>query len=74
MQKWEYCAISGLRLAQNFSINHPYLTSFNINNPSGYTSTRLEKTRVEDERMVVAKTIAKLGEDGWELVSATQDS
>jgi hypothetical protein len=52
-----------------FNTNLPFLTYFNLDTPIGYTSTKLSRTSSESEPTVVAKTIAKLGENGWELVS-----
>lgn len=70
MQKWEYCVIKGVETESVFRTLYPYLTKFTIDDPKGYTVQKLEKTSSEPEETVVAKTIAKLGIDGWEMVNA----
>ncbi|MFH2040104.1 MAG: hypothetical protein ABIJ65_11790 [Chloroflexota bacterium] len=62
MQKWEYCAITGiLHSGRNLSLNYPAIWRF--------TKTGWDKTDIKgDEMNLVAKNIAELGEQGWEMV------
>jgi len=69
MTRWEYCVISGIATGIGLSTYYPYLIHFTPDG-RGYASTHLEKTPSDSEIAVVAKTIAKLGENGWEMVSA----
>ena len=68
MTKWEYCAVSGIVRGGD-----TYLSCLIRFTPDGVVRTRLKKTRSESEQTVVAQTIAKLGEDGWEMVSAVSE-
>jgi hypothetical protein len=64
MQKWEYCAIVGIRRADD-GLN-PYRPGIWHFTELGIQSTRIEKPEADE----VAKTIAQLGEQGWEMVGA----
>lgn len=67
MTRWEYCVVTGIGTRANIGTYMPYLIRFTR---SGYDRTHLKKTRHAGEREVVARTIAELGADGWELVGA----
>ena len=67
MTRWEYCAVSGISTGGHILTHYPYLIRFP---PDGPEATHLKGTRDRKERDVVAQTIAELGENGWELVSA----
>lgn len=63
MAKWEYCAVVGLRLRIG---NRDMDTSW----PSvwHFTKEGLKKTEIKgDEKTELAKAIATLGEEGWEM-------
>jgi hypothetical protein len=64
MQKWEYCAVVGVR-----RFNHKLDPSF----PGvwHFTELGIQATQIKGpEADEVAKTIAQLGEQGWEMVGA----
>jgi hypothetical protein len=64
MQKWEYCAIVGMAgSGRNLVPYYPALWYFDS---SGFHATEIKG----DELQIVAQTIAKLGEEGWEMVGA----
>ena len=66
MQKWEYCAIGSI--GSGFStLSHPHILNF--------TELGIEEIRInKPESNEVAKNIAKLGEQGWEMVGAGNTS
>ena len=64
MTKWEYCAVVGIsskggRLLEPY---HPAIWSFT---PRGYEVVQI----TGQEAAEVAKIIAHLGEEGWEMVA-----
>jgi len=62
MQKWEYCALVGMaKHTRNLNPHYPALWYFT---PDGYKIVEIKGA----EYSGVAATIAKLGEDGWEMV------
>lgn len=64
MQKWEYCAVVGIgSITGSLVPSHPYTWHFT---KIGVRSTKIAKPEVDG----VAKAIAELGEQGWELVGA----
>ena len=61
--KWEYCAITRAAVSASLPRGSYTLTYFRT---SGADSTSIEETATD--RGALARTIAKLGDDGWELV------
>ncbi len=62
MQKWEYCVVIGIRQAGTDL--WPYSPSIWNFSASGIQTTRINKPEAGE----LAKTIAYLGEQGWEMV------
>jgi hypothetical protein len=62
MQKWEYCAIIGMRSTLR-DLNPAYPALWHFSN-EGYGSTPIKGYEAAE----VAKTIAELGEQGWEMI------
>ena len=67
MQKWEYCAISGIGGARNLNTTEPGIWNFTMDGIQDFAINRPEKNEV-------AKEIAKLGEQGWEMVGTGNTS
>ena len=66
MQKWEYCAISGITTYYGrLGANGTALWHFTEN---GIADSEIEALNLDDYYNGVAKTIAQLGEQGWEMV------
>ena len=66
MQKWEYCAIVGIKRDDlDFRGYHPRIWRF-IGN--GIEITRIDENTVSEDTTELAKSIAQLGEQGWEMV------
>jgi len=78
MQKWEYCVITGLLVdvPSGFHTHHPKLNYFSSNgrliedlgNPGKLQ--RPKGFEQMDEIEYTASVIARLGNEGWEMVSA----
>ena len=70
MQKWEYCIITGVKINSTgrFDGKSPRLYFFALNGVPVETERPKELEKVGDNRYI-ANTIAKLGFDGWEMVS-----
>jgi len=68
MQKWEYCAIV------NISTNNEKLSTY-YPGIWHFTDLGIQVSRIHSpEADEVAKTIAQLGEQGWEMVGAGNTS
>ncbi len=66
MQKWEYCAIVGVRrLDRKLDPDYPAFWSFTVN---GVQSSDIRGA----EAVEVAKRIAQLGEEGWEMIGGSE--
>lgn len=72
MQKWEYCVIAGIKRDRlEFRGFYSVLWHF--------TSNRIEETKIGKENISenaaeVARTIAQLGEQGWEMTGIGQSN
>ena len=64
MQKWEYCAIVGI--SRNNEKLFPYYPGIWHFTDLGIQASRIHSPEADE----VAKTIAQLGEQGWEMVGA----
>jgi hypothetical protein len=65
-QKWEYCAIVDFeRRQKGFSLSSPYVTVAVVRYFPNNTE-EIEGASVDD---ALANALAKLGDDGWELVA-----
>jgi hypothetical protein len=73
MQKWEYCAVVGLRRSGNNTAT-TYFPSIEYYTSAGMhvVEVRAQDKREEITRM--AQAIAQLGEDGWEMVGCGNNS
>jgi len=68
MQKWGYCYISGIKAGLHFETSYPRIVSFDSTEPHVKVE-ELRKKPDHEEVFVVADAIARLGEEGWEMVS-----
>lgn len=72
--KWEYCAINAVYSAREFgrgsgkAVVHHFLTS-GIKEEIIELSPDIGRKYGDLEQEVLAKAIAKLGEDGWEMIA-----
>jgi len=70
MPKWEYCVLTGIK-GSNFYPHYPRLQRFTLD---GYGLEDMvdfgKRPKGLTELTAVAQAIARLGEDGWEMVSA----
>lgn len=64
MQKWEYCTVGPIK--GNLEGHYPRLV---ILSESGMVVTKILGIRGLSEDQILAQTIARLGGEGWELVS-----
>jgi hypothetical protein len=63
-QKWEYCAITGIKwLQKGFSLSAPHVPAAVVR----YFPNTLEEVEGANEEDALANAFARLGEDGWEL-------
>jgi hypothetical protein len=75
MQKWEYCVITGVTF-QNMGIsgNHPILEYFSINgiekseDLGDKAASKRPNLKNISEGGYIASVIARLGNEGWEMV------
>jgi hypothetical protein len=68
MDKWEYCAVVGIRAqAAGHSID-PHLPAVWYFTTKGLQISEIHGREADE----IAKTVAQLGEDGWEMVAATE--
>ena len=65
MPKWQYCAVIGLRQAPGSRKLEPFFPAIWYFTPNGLQIVEIKGNEEEE----LAKAIAKLGEEGWELVS-----
>lgn len=68
MSKWEYCAVGPIKNQPRDELkgNHPNLYLFT---KDGLSTTKLEESLSgKGKRDDIAKIIAKLGLEGWEMV------
>ena len=72
MSQWEYCVITGISFGAGFSTHYPHLICFTPDE-DGWATTYFDKPRGESEVDRTARTIAKLGEEGWEMVGVACD-
>ena len=67
MTRWEYCAVKGL--SSQMRNLHPTFPAMWYFGSEGVQSLDLKGNEADE----VAYTIAKLGEEGWEMVGCGQD-
>jgi hypothetical protein len=65
MQKWEYCIVTGVVPWSGGVDSEDHLQRFGADSPE---ITYFRHTMGERRPQVVAQTIARLGEEGWEMV------
>jgi hypothetical protein len=66
MPKWEYCAIVGVSRASNSPL-YPRWPQWVQFTSQGHLAAKIGSSE-KDELAELAKTIARLGEEGWEMV------
>ena len=74
-KRWEYCVLTGgLGGINGFDTSYPKLTYFNLNGIARVddlgnrdSQNRPKEFRDVDEADYTAATIARLGEEGWEM-------
>lgn len=64
MQKWEYCAISGL---QGLQTSYPRMYLFTHNGMEIVADFK-KRPKGVPERDAVGQLIARLGDEGWEMI------
>lgn len=64
-QKWEYCAVGPVKVSQTLEGHYPWMINFKN---EGLYANRIQKQGQLNERDILAQTIAKLGDEGWEMV------
>jgi hypothetical protein len=67
---WEYCALLGTGTSKRELGSTIYYTIIRYYQPSGWRTETIEMTDYGDgpyDEKVVAKAIAKLGSEGWEM-------
>jgi hypothetical protein len=67
---WEYCALSGTGLYRKDLGSTIFYTTIRYYHPSGWRTETIEMTDYGEgpyDEKVVAKAIAKLGSEGWEI-------
>ena len=72
MQKWEYCYLEGVYLmsGRGFSAEYPIKRTFTTKPPYLIKEDLWDLQRSRKERIFgIAELIAKMGREGWELVS-----
>lgn len=76
MKRWEYCYISGVTpTTDGFGSMYPKKRTFISKDPYLIKDElALDNKHHNEEVLGVAEAIAKLGEDGWEMVGAVCDS
>ena len=83
MQKWEYCAIVGIGASGNgTTLTTRYPGVFNFTDKGSHITEirdifkdkKHPEIEEETERRQVAKAIAKLGDEGWEMVGTGNTS
>jgi hypothetical protein len=73
MQKWDYCVIRGIHNASNeWRVIYPRLYVFTERGAELVTDFQKREITVS-EHGAVAQAIARLGEDGWEMVGSAND-
>ncbi len=66
MQKWEYCMIGPIKSTITGPEGYyPYTVHLT---DKGLAKTRIEGAGILSEISILAQTVAKLGEEGWEMV------
>lgn len=73
MAKWEYCAVVGLRRSGNNTVTS-YYPSVEYFTAKGVQTVPIRGDTREDEIASLARTIAQLGEEGWEMVGCGNNS
>ena len=70
MQKWEYCTISGIRHRVGDKDEKSFLVASYLYRftDSGLGMEKLAAPKGTASQNYVAATIARMGDDGWELV------
>ena len=63
MQKWEYCVVGPIK--QNFMGYYPQITFFTS---EGEQTKSISDEKGMSETEILARTLASLGNDGWEMV------
>jgi hypothetical protein len=66
MQKWEYCAVVGIH--QDYHKLKPYFPGIWHFTENGIQATQIKGTQADE----IAKTIAQLGEQGWEMAGSME--
>ncbi len=72
MAGWEYCVLTGMMGNPRVGISewkpyYPQLWRFSLEGPEMVTDFS-ERPKSVEERVAVAQMIARLGEEGWEMV------
>jgi|SRR5262245_10077541 len=75
--KWEYCALQGTGSSQRHfgsQVNHTATIYYYQTSDWRKETVELDQGKEYDgERRVIAKAIAKLGEEGWEMIQDRTD-
>ena len=74
MQRWEYCVVAGVANVQGeFETSYPGGWYFTSDGVRGFTPGDARGTRLggKGEKEAVAKRIAELGQQGWELAGVS---
>jgi len=67
MQQWEYCAVGPIKTESSWWYgSYPKLYYFTV---EGQKILPIEKSPSIDQQNMMAIVIAKLGQEGWEMVS-----
>jgi hypothetical protein len=73
MPKWEYCAMVGLRRS-GYNTATTYYPSIEYFTPTGIEVVEIRSQNKKDEITQTAQAIARLGEEGWEMVGCGNNS
>jgi hypothetical protein len=65
MQKWEHCCVGPIKESSGWKGHYPKLSFFE---PDGLEEESIKASGGSTEEDVLAATIARLGEEGWEMV------
>jgi hypothetical protein len=70
--RWDYCSIVGNGYSRRGIASRDYVVTIHFYHPSGIRTETVELEEIKEgptgEAQVFAKAIARLGDEGWEMV------